>query len=93
MLILELDSEPLALELVMKFRDETTIPILILSPICSDKFILDMYQAGIDEYILAPIYAELLLAKIRAWLRRSWVIPSQRAEQRQRPRQVSRAEV
>jgi len=75
LVILELDSEPLAIELVMKFRDETTTPVLMLSSICSHKFILDIYQAGVDEYILKPIQPELLLAKIKAWLRRSQVIP------------------
>jgi len=74
LVILELDSEPLAIELVMKFRDETTTPVLMLSSICSHKFILDIYQAGVDEYILKPIQPELLLAKIKAWLRRSLVV-------------------
>ena len=76
LVILELDCEPLAIELVMKFRDEITIPVLMLSSICSYKFILDVYQAGVDEYILKPIQPELLLAKIKAWLRRSRVIPN-----------------
>jgi len=75
LIILELGCEPLAIELVMKFRDETTTPVLMLSSICSNKFILDAYQAGVDEYILKPIQPEILLAKIKAWLRRSQVIP------------------
>ena len=75
LVILELDCEPLAIELVTKFRDEATIPILMLSSICSDKFILDIYQAGVDEYILKPIQPILLLAKIKAWLRRSLIAP------------------
>lgn len=73
--ILEFDSEPFAVELVTKLRDEITIPVLMISSICSIKFILDAYQAGVDEYILKPIQPELLLAKIKAWLRRSQVIP------------------
>jgi len=76
LVILELDCESLAIELVMKFRDEITIPVLMLSSICSYKFILDVYQAGVDEYILKPIQPELLLVKIKAWLRRSRVIPN-----------------
>lgn len=76
LVILEFDCEPLAIDLVTKFRDETTITILLLSTICSDKFILDAYRAGVDEYILMPIRPELLLAKIKAWLRHARMMPS-----------------
>jgi two-component system, OmpR family, KDP operon response regulator KdpE len=72
--ILELDSEPLALELIARLRDETAIPLLLLSSICALKFILDAYQAGVDEYIQKPIQPEILLAKIKVWLRHASVV-------------------
>lgn len=71
LVIVECEAEAPAIELITKFRDEASIPVLMLSSICSDKFILNAYQAGVDEYILKPIQPALLQAKIKAWLRRS----------------------
>jgi two-component system KDP operon response regulator KdpE len=75
LVVLELESEPLAIALIARFREEATTPVLMLSSNCAHKFMLDTYQAGVDEYILKPIHPALFHAKLKAWLRRSWSVP------------------
>jgi len=75
MVVLDMDSESLAIELITKLRDEAVIPILLLTSIRSEKFMLEAYQAGVDEFALRPIHPSLFDAKITAWLRRSGSIP------------------
>ena len=67
--------EPLALNVVHQLREQAVIPILLLSSNPADNFILQAYEAGVDEYILKPIQPSVLHAKIKAWLRRTWSIP------------------
>ena len=67
--------EPLALNVVRELREQAVIPILLLGSNQRDTFLLEAYEAGIDEYILKPIEPALLHAKIKAWLRRTWSIP------------------
>lgn len=75
MVVFDIDSESLAIELVRKLRDEAILPILLLTSIRSDTFMLGVYQAGVDECILKPIHPALFHAKIKVWLRRSWNVP------------------
>src|SRR5688572_32015012 len=75
MVVFDMDSESLAIELIRKLREEAILPILLLTSIRSDTFMLEVYQAGVDECILKPIHPALFLAKIKAWLRRSWNVP------------------
>ena len=67
--------EPLALRVVNQLREQAVIPILLLGSNQTTKFMLEAYEAGVDEYILKPIEPSLLYAKIKAWLRRTWSIP------------------
>jgi len=76
LIVLEIESESLAIELITKLREDAIIPLLLLSSVCSDKFILDTYQSGVDEYISKPIHPTLLHAKLIAWLRHSWNVPA-----------------
>jgi DNA-binding response OmpR family regulator len=72
------DIEPvelLTLNVVEQLREQAVIPILLLGSNPTDKFILEAYEAGADEYILKPIQPTVLHAKINAWLRRTWSIP------------------
>jgi two-component system response regulator RegX3 len=62
-------------DLIRELREQAVVPILLLSSEQSDNFILEAYQAGVDEYIFKPISPTLLQAKVWAWLRRSWSIP------------------
>ena len=73
-----IDIEPielLALRVVNELREQAVIPILLLGSIQTINFMLETYEAGVDEYILKPIEPALLHAKIKAWLRRTWSIP------------------
>ncbi|HET9589538.1 MAG TPA: response regulator transcription factor, partial [Anaerolineales bacterium] len=67
--------EALAIDLIRELREQAVIPILMLASNPTDTFMLEAYDAGVDEYILKPIHPSLLRAKIKAWLRRSWSIP------------------
>jgi two-component system, OmpR family, response regulator MtrA len=76
--LIVIDIEPielLALRAVKQLREQAVIPILLLGSIEPIEFMLEAYEAGIDEYILKPIEPALLHAKIKAWLRRTWSIP------------------
>ena len=76
--LIVIDIEPvelLALSVVTQLREQAVIPILLLSSIQTVKFILEAYEAGVDEYIAKPIEPSLLHAKVKAWLRRTWSIP------------------
>ena len=76
MVVFDIDSDALAIELIRKLRDEAVLPILLVTSHRSDEFLLEAYQAGVDECVLKPIHAALFQAKMKAWLRRSWSIPT-----------------
>lgn len=61
---------------VRRLRDDATIPILLILPHHDERNILDAYEAGADEVIPSPICFKVFLAKITAWLRRSWTVPT-----------------
>jgi two-component system response regulator VicR len=68
--------EKLVLELLQKLRAETTVPIILLTPSRNEDFLIETYQAGVDETLVKPINPSLFLAKIQAWLRRAWTVPA-----------------
>lgn len=76
LIVLEIESESLAIDLIKKLREEALVPLLLLSSVCSEKFILDTYLSGVDEYIPKPIHPTLLHAKLIAWLRHSSSVPT-----------------
>lgn len=61
---------------VRRLRDDATIPILLLLPHHDEYTILEAYGAGADEVIPNPICFKVFLAKITAWLRRAWTVPT-----------------
>ena len=76
--LIVVDIEPvesLALSVVNQLREQTVIPILMLGPNATNNFVLEVYESGVDDYILKPIEPALLHAKVKAWLRRTWSIP------------------
>lgn len=76
--IIVVDVEPLeslALQVINQLREQAVIPILLLGFNATIKFMLEAYEAGVDDYIVKPIEPSLLYAKIKAWLRRTWSIP------------------
>lgn len=63
------------LELCKKFRALSISPILLFLPTNNEAEILEAYQAGVDECVIKPISPAIFLAKIKAWAKRSWVLP------------------
>lgn len=63
------------MELYKKFREISVAPILLLLPTYHETQILDAYAAGVDEVVIKPVSPPIFLAKIMAWVRRSWTVP------------------
>lgn len=61
--------------LVQRLRTEITVPIVVLM-LADELQALAAYEIGVDDVIYKPITPRMLLAKISAWLRRSWSIPT-----------------
>jgi two-component system response regulator RegX3 len=64
-----------AVDLCRQFRAVSVMPILVFLPAHHETHILDAYSAGADEVIVKPISPPVFLAKVMAWMRRSWVVP------------------
>jgi two-component system KDP operon response regulator KdpE len=61
--------------LIKDLRGETANPILLLASRQDEEYILEMYNVGVDEYIVKPISPAIFVAKTLAWLRHSWTMP------------------
>jgi DNA-binding response OmpR family regulator len=61
-------------DLCQRLRTEAVIPILLLTPKSDESRILNAYHAGADDCIVKPVSPPVFLAKVRAWLRRSWMV-------------------
>ena len=66
-----------ALTLSRQLRPEIANPILLFIGTQDEATLLDAYEVGVDECIVKPISHRLFIAKITAWLRRSWTIPTE----------------
>lgn len=75
LIVCDIDPDSLSIEVITKLRDEAVLPILLLTSNRSDKFLLEAYEAGVDECVLKPIHPLLFEAKLKAWLRRSSNVP------------------
>ena len=62
------------IELYMRFRAVSVAPILMFLPAYHETQILETYSAGVDEVVIKPISPAIFLAKILAWMRRSWTV-------------------
>ena len=63
------------IELYNKFRAVSVAPILLFLPSHDETQVLEAYAAGVDEVVIKPISPAIFLAKITAWVRRSWIMP------------------
>jgi len=63
------------MDLYKKFREVTVAPLLLFLPTHHETQILDAYAAGVDEVVIKPVSPAIFLAKILAWVRRSWTVP------------------
>jgi|SRR5215216_3031441 len=75
LIVCDIDSEAESLDLITKLRVEAVLPIVLLSANSSNQFMMNAYEAGVDECVLKPIHPLLFEAKIKAWLRRSSNVP------------------
>ena len=69
------------MELYKKFRAVSVAPILMFLPAYHEAHILAAYSAGVDEVVVKPISPAIFLAKIMAWTRRSWTVPTAQLSQ------------
>lgn len=64
------------MQLYKSFRAVSVAPILLFLPTYHEREILESYIAGVDDVIVKPISPAIFLAKIMAWMRRSWIVPT-----------------
>jgi DNA-binding response OmpR family regulator len=64
------------IELTRQLRAQAVSPILLFTLNRDEAHMLQAYQAGVDECVVKPVSPSLFLAKVRAWLRRSWTVPA-----------------
>jgi DNA-binding response OmpR family regulator len=76
MIILDVDvPHSTRKEYYQAFRSQSVIPMLVLLPGYHETEVLDAYKAGVDDVIIKPISPMIVMAKIMAWIRRSWTVP------------------
>ena len=76
LVIIDLNVEHQArMELYQKFRAVSVAPILLFLPTYHETEILEAYNAGVDDVVVKPVSPAIFLAKILAWVRRSWTVP------------------
>jgi DNA-binding response OmpR family regulator len=64
------------MELYQRFRAVSVAPILLFLPTYHETEILEAYHAGVDDVVVKPVSPAIFLAKISAWMRRSWTVPT-----------------
>jgi DNA-binding response OmpR family regulator len=60
------------LELIKSLRADMVTPIILLASMKSEGFMIDAYDAGVDDFLVKPVSPSLFNAKVKVWLRRSW---------------------
>ena len=71
LIILDINlAEAQTLELIRSLRAEMLTPIMLLTPSRTEQFVLEAYQAGVDDCIPKPVSPSLSQAKVKVWLRR-----------------------
>lgn len=58
------------IEICQRLRAENSVPVIIVSALASDDHRMNGYRVGADDYIAKPFNPDLLVARIRAVLRR-----------------------
>lgn len=73
--LLILDIVLSGFELLRRFRDQSPIPVLILSAKAERSDRVSGLRAGADDYLAKPFYPDELLARIEAIMRRAGTAP------------------
>jgi DNA-binding response OmpR family regulator len=76
LLVIDIDTQD-PLELCKQFRSVSLAPILLFIPAYNEAQILAAYAAGVDDVLVKPISHTVFTPKILAWLRRSWIMPTE----------------
>lgn len=63
------------MEIYQRFRAVSVAPILLFLPTYHETEVLEAYKAGVDDVVIKPISPPVFLAKIMAWVQRSWTVP------------------
>jgi len=58
------------IEICQRLRTENSVPVIIVSALAADHHRMDGYRVGADDYVAKPFNPDLLVARIRAVLRR-----------------------
>jgi len=58
-----------------KFRSLSSSPIMLFLPVHNENEMLEAYRIGVDECVIKPVSPAIFLAKVQAWLNRSWSEP------------------
>jgi DNA-binding response OmpR family regulator len=64
-----------AIALARRFREYSTTPVIVLTPHTDEAHALALYDSGADDVVVKPYSPRLLLARLRALLRRSGAVP------------------
>jgi len=73
LIILDINlPETQTVDLIKSLRAEMITPILLLTPPRPEENIVEVYNAGVDDYMIKPVSPSLFNAKVKVWLRRSW---------------------
>jgi DNA-binding response OmpR family regulator len=65
------------IDLCKQLRAVAVNPILFLPFQRDEPHLLQAYEAGVDECIAKPVSPQLFLAKVLAWQRRAWMVPTE----------------
>jgi len=70
LLLLDADEElTAAVQWCLNLKERFSAPLLVLTSRDNEQEITELYAAGADECIVQPAAADILWAKMRAWLR------------------------
>jgi two-component system response regulator MtrA len=64
------------LALCKNFRTISVAPILLFLPSYNEAQIVEAYAAGVDDVLVKPVSHTIFIPKIMAWLRRTWIMPT-----------------
>ena len=64
-------GESSGVEICEKLRRDNAVPVIMMSALSADQHRMEGYASGADDYVAKPFNPDLLLARIKAVLRRT----------------------
>lgn len=68
-------------EVIEKIRTWSTVPIIVISARIEDADKIEALDAGADDYLTKPFSVDELLARVRAWMRRTQMAAAEGPQQ------------